>query len=131
MGVNRVPVLDGHAAHVFLTLERPAGPGDASQVLRGFRSPRTLPTLPAQPLILRTEPDRPQPRLDAGAAGGMAVSVGRLRTAPPHDLGLVMVAHNGVRGAAGACLANAELCAASGLLGKLRVPALPEWSRTS
>ena len=29
---------------------------------------------------------------------------------PPHDLALVVVVHNGIRGAAGACLANAELC---------------------
>jgi aspartate-semialdehyde dehydrogenase len=46
----------------------------------------------------------------------MAVSVGRIRSAPPHDLALVTVVHNGIRGAAGACLANAELCVARGLL---------------
>ena len=50
------------------------------------------------------------PRLDANAEAGMAVTVGRIRAAsPPHDLAFVVVAHNGVRGAAGACLANAEL----------------------
>ena len=41
----------------------------------------------------------------------MAVTVGRIRAAsPPHDLALVVGVHNGIRGAAGACLANAELC---------------------
>lgn len=116
VAVNRVPVLDGHTAHVFLKLGRTASPGDIVRVLEDFRPPpaaRTLPSLPARPLVVRTEPDRPQPRLDADAAHGMAVSVGRIRPAPPpHDIGLVVVAHNGVRGAAGACIANAELYAA-------------------
>lgn len=113
VAVNRVPVLDGHTAHVFLKLAQRAVPGDVAGALRDFRPPpavRTLPSLPARPLIVRTEPDRPQPRLDADAAAGMAVTVGRIRPAPPpHDIALVVVAHNGVRGAAGACLANAEL----------------------
>ena len=113
VAVNRVPVIDGHTAHVFLKLGGRASPRDVSRVLRDFRPPatvRALPTLPARPLAVRNGPDRPQPRLDAGAAAGMAVSVGRIRAAPPpHDIALVLVAHNGVRGAAGACLANAEL----------------------
>ena len=113
VAVNRVPVLDGHMAHAFCKLRRPASPRDAARALRDFRPPAAasaLPTVPARPLVVRTEPDRPQPRLDVDAAAGMAVSVGRIRAAPsPHDLALVVVAHNGVRGAAGACIANAEL----------------------
>ena len=113
VAVNRVPVLDGHTAHVFLKLGSRASPGDVARVLEDFRPPavvRALPTLPERPLVLRTEPDRPQPRLDADAAAGMAVSIGRIRAAPPpHDIAFVVVAHNGIRGAAGACLANAEL----------------------
>ncbi|MDE2751732.1 MAG: aspartate-semialdehyde dehydrogenase [Gemmatimonadota bacterium] len=115
VAVNRVPVLDGHTAHVFCKLRSPASRLDAVQALQDFCPSDTaaaLPTLPARPLVVRTEPDRPQPRLDADVAAGMAVTVGRIRAAPaPHDLALVAVAHNGVRGAAGACLANAELCA--------------------
>ncbi|WP_420441412.1 aspartate-semialdehyde dehydrogenase [Candidatus Palauibacter sp.] len=116
VAVNRVPVLDGHTAHVFCKLRTPATPLDAARVLRDFRSRldlASLPTLPARPLAVRTEPDRPQPRLDANAEEGMAVTVGRIRAAsPPHDLALVVGVHNGIRGAAGACLANAELCLA-------------------
>lgn len=115
VAVNRVPVLDGHSAHVFLKLGSRAAVGDVARALDDFRRPaavESLPTLPARPLVVRTEPDRPQPRLDADAAAGMAVSVGRIRAVPaPHDVALVLVAHNGVRGAAGACLANAELYA--------------------
>lgn len=114
VAVNRVPVLDGHTAHVFCRLRRPASHRDALDGLRHFRPSApadTLPTLPTRPLVVRTEPDRPQPRLDADSAAGMAVTVGRIRPAPPpHDIALVVVAHNGIRGAAGACLANAELC---------------------
>ncbi len=114
VAVNRVPVLDGHTAHVFCSLRAPATPLDVARALRDFRSPLqpgSLPTLPARSLVVRTEPDRPQPRLDADAESGMAVSVGRIRRAsPPHDLALVVGVHNGIRGAAGACLANAELC---------------------
>ena len=113
VAVNRVPVLDGHTAHVFLKLGSRAAPGDVVRALEDFRAPaavRALPTPPTRPLAVRPEPDRPQPRLDADAAAGMAVSVGRVRPAPPpHDLAFVIVAHNGIRGAAGACLANAEL----------------------
>ncbi len=118
-GANRVPVLDGHMAHVFLGLRKPAEPEEVVRALRDYRPPEVLPelpTLPERPLAVRPEPDRPQPRLDIGASRGMGVSVGRIRSAPPHDLALVVVVHNGVRGAAGACLANAELCAARGLL---------------
>ena len=115
VSVNRVPVLDGHTANVFLKFASPASPGDAARALAEFRAPPSLPRLPSlpeRPLIVRSEPDRPQPRLDIGAAGGMAASVGRIRAAPPHDLAMTVVAHNGVRGAAGACLANAEFCLA-------------------
>lgn len=127
VAVNRVPVLNGHTAHVFVKLGRPASAGDVAAsagdvaasagdvaaALEDFRpeaAARSLPTLPPRPLAVRSEPDRPQPRLDADAAAGMAVSVGRIRPAPPpHDIAFVVVAHNGIRGAAGACLANAEL----------------------
>ncbi|MYC89632.1 MAG: aspartate-semialdehyde dehydrogenase [Gemmatimonadales bacterium] len=114
VSVNRVPVLDGHTANVFLKFASPATPRDAARALEDFRAPLSLPRLPSlpdRPLVVRPEPDRPQPRLDIGAAGGMAASVGRIRAAPPHDLAMTVVAHNGVRGAAGACLANAEFCA--------------------
>ena len=60
VAVNRVPVVDGHTAHVFLD---------------------------------------------------------RIRRAPPYDVALAVVVHNAIRGAGGACLANAELCVARGLVG--------------
>lgn len=117
VSVNRAPVLDGHMATVFLRLASPTRPEDAARTLAEFRAPPSLPlshlhSLPERPLVVRSEPDRPQPRLDSDAGGGMTASVGRIRHAPPHDLAMTVVVHNGVRGAAGACLLNAELCLA-------------------
>ena len=120
VAVNRVPVVDGHTAHVFLDLKRRASPERVQCALRDFTPEpglRALPTIPDRTLVVREEPDRPQPRLDAGAGDGMTVSVGRIRQAPPYDVALAVVVHNAIRGAAGACLANAELCVARGLVG--------------
>ena len=120
VAVNRVPVLDGHMAHVFLDLRRCASPADVRAALDGFERPAELgcvPSLPERPLVVRDEPDRPQPALDARAGDGMVVSVGRIRSAPPWDVALTLVVHNAIRGAAGACLANAELCVERGRVG--------------
>ena len=47
---------------------------------------------------------------------GMVVSVGRLRSCPVMDVRFMVMAHNLERGAAGAALANAELCSVQGLI---------------
>jgi aspartate-semialdehyde dehydrogenase len=44
----------------------------------------------------------------------MAVSVGRLRRCPVHDVTFVALSHNLIRGAAGAALLNAELAVLRG-----------------
>jgi len=64
-----------------------------------------LPTEPEHPIIVRDEPDRPQPRLDRNAGDGMSVSVGRIR----EGIRYVVMGHNTIRGAAGASVLNAEL----------------------
>jgi aspartate-semialdehyde dehydrogenase len=120
VSVNRVPVVDGHLAHVFLRLARTARPEHIRDALRSFRADRewaALPSVPRAPLVVREEADRPQPRLDSAAGGGMVVSVGQIRRLPPYDVAFTVVVHNGIRGAAGGCLANAELCVARGFAG--------------
>ena len=62
------------------------------------------------------EANRPQPRLDADRGDGMAVSVGRVRPCPVFHVKFVALAHNVVRGAAGAAILNAELMVAEGLV---------------
>jgi aspartate-semialdehyde dehydrogenase len=70
-----------------------------------------LPSAPEEPIVVREEDDRPQPRLDADRAGGMGVTLGRLRPCSVLDWKFDALAHNVVRGAAGAAILNAEILA--------------------
>jgi aspartate-semialdehyde dehydrogenase len=117
--VNRVPVIDGHSMTVSIDLEARPSVDDVVAALRAFRGrPQVLnlPTAPDPPIVVRDEIDRPQPRLDAGLSGGMAVSVGRVRPCPVLWHKFVALGHNTIRGAAGASVLNAELMKAEGLL---------------
>ncbi|HVA58549.1 MAG: aspartate-semialdehyde dehydrogenase [Gemmatimonadaceae bacterium] len=118
---NRVPVEHGHTVCMSVEFEQSAGPDEVKAVLRewtGAEEARHLPTSPARALVLRDEPDRPQPRRDRMEGNGMAVVVGRVRRDPVFHVKLVAMAHNIIRGAAGASVLNAELMAARGLLGR-------------
>jgi aspartate-semialdehyde dehydrogenase len=117
--VHRVAVVDGHLMTLFLKLGKKASPGEAKAALAGFRGEpqeRALPSAPRQPIHVLEAPDRPQPRLDRERENGMAVSVGRVREDRTFDLRLEALAHNTIRGAAGAAILNAELLHARGLL---------------
>jgi aspartate-semialdehyde dehydrogenase len=109
---NRVPVLEGHVVCVSVALEQAASLDDVVAALREFRAlPQelNLPSAPPQPLIVRDEPDRPQPRRDRGLGNDMPTVVGRIRPCPIFDYRMVTMAHNTVRGAAGGSVLNAEL----------------------
>lgn len=117
--VNRVPVEHGHTACISVELERRVSPEEAVDALIGWRGAvagLALPSAPECPVIVTHAPDRPQPRRDAGAGGGMTVTVGRIRNDPILDLRMVAVGHNTIRGAAGASLLNAELLVARGMI---------------
>jgi aspartate-semialdehyde dehydrogenase len=116
---NRVPVEHGHTVCMSIGLERRATADEVQTALaewRGAEVARGLPTAPECPLMLSTQPDRPQPRRQVDTGGGMTVVVGRVRPDPILDIKLVAMGHNIVRGAAGASVLNAELMLASGLL---------------
>ena len=116
---HRVHVSDGHTLAASYGLRRRATPAQAARVLREFVSPLAglgLPSLPRRPIVVRDEPDRPQPRHDRDAGAGMVVTVGRIRPCPVFDLRLVALVHNTIRGAAGVAILNAELLRARGLL---------------
>ncbi|MGQ9457030.1 MAG: aspartate-semialdehyde dehydrogenase [Anaerolineae bacterium] len=116
---TRVPVLDGHTECVSLELERKASLDEVAAALEGFRGlPQdlALPSAPTQAILVRREPDRPQPRLDRDAGAGMSTTVGRIRPCPVLDYRLVLLGHNTVRGAAGGALLTAELLYAQGHL---------------
>ncbi len=112
--VHRVPVLDGHLVSASLAFREAPSVTDAITTLRDFAPPADvarLPSTPAHPVEVDERPDRPQPRLDRQRGGGMTVTVGRVRRCPVHQLRLVALGHNLIRGAAGAAIQNAELLA--------------------
>ena len=116
---HRVNVVDGHLAAVRVTLARAAEPDELREAWASFTGlPQALrlPTAPEHPILVRDEPDRPQPRLDRDAGRGMSVTIGRIGR--DHVLGhrFVVLSHNTIRGAAGAALLNAELLLAQGYL---------------
>ncbi|MGH9386074.1 MAG: aspartate-semialdehyde dehydrogenase [Vicinamibacterales bacterium] len=116
---TRVAVLDGHTMTVSVDLTEKPHLADITAALRDFRGrPQELdlPSAPQPPIVVMSEPNRPQPRLDADLGGGMAVAVGRLRACPVLHAKFVAMGHNTVRGAAGAAILNAELMKAEGLL---------------
>jgi aspartate-semialdehyde dehydrogenase len=118
---NRVAVIDGHTvcASVELSASRQASPEAAEAVLRNYAAPvsaRELPSSPRPVIEVRSEADRPQPRLDRLTGKGMTTVVGRLRRDPIFDLKFVVLSHNTIRGAAGGSIYNAELLVNENLL---------------
>jgi aspartate-semialdehyde dehydrogenase len=116
--VNRVPVRDGHTLSIAVKFERIPTADEAIRVLESYRGPestRNLPSAPDNPILVRREIDRPQPRRDRNANNGMSVTVGRVRPCPLLDLRMVSVVHNTLRGAASGSILNAELLVAEGV----------------
>jgi aspartate-semialdehyde dehydrogenase len=114
---TRVSVIDGHTEMVSIKLDDAPPLDEVRSALAGWRGrPQELqlPSAPPAPIVCMEEPNRPQPRLDVGRDGGMAVSVGRIRPCPVLGLKLVALGHNTIRGAAGAAVLNAELMIADG-----------------
>jgi aspartate-semialdehyde dehydrogenase len=117
--VHRVAVSDGHTMAVLARLKLKSTPEKALQALAEFRGEpqeRRLPTAPRRPIHVLPQADRPQPRLDRDREGGMAVTVGRVRSDRVFDLKMEVLVHNTIRGAAGAAILNAELLKARDLL---------------
>ena len=110
---HRVPTLHGHIEAVFVKMKKPATPSEASRVMRGFvglPQKLRLPSAATNPIVVRSEEDRPQTRLDVDEGNGMSVSVGRIRKDQAlHGLKYVVLGHNLMRGGAGCSILNAEL----------------------
>jgi len=116
---HRVPVVDGHMAAIRVQLGRKAEPAelrDAFTSFRGVPQELGLHTAPLCPILVRDEPDRPQPRLDRDAGGGMSITIGRIARDRVLSHRFVALSHNTIRGAAGAAILNAELLLAEGHL---------------
>ncbi len=116
---HRVNVADGHMAAVRVNFTRKPGPAELREALSSFRSlPQELRlhSAPVNPIVVRDELDRPQPKLDRDAGNGMTITVGRLKEDTVLDYRFVVLSHNTIRGAAGAAILNAELLIALGQL---------------
>ena len=118
---TRVGVAHGHLASVSLAFRRRPQVEEVRHILSSYRGgilQDGLPAAPVRPIEVMEEDNRPQPRLDRDRGAGMTVTVGRIRPCEVHHVKMFVLAHNLVRGAAGAALLNAELCHARGLAGR-------------
>lgn len=120
--VHRVHVRDGHTISVSLKLKQHATPEQIAAVLRGYKpsdpAVSSLPSSPRDWIVVREEPDRPQPRLDRDTGRGFTTVVGKIRPDPVATVKFVVLSHNTVMGAAGSSILNAELAVEKGLVKK-------------
>ena len=108
----RVPVIDGHMAAVFMSLDKKISVDEIIEIWKNFKGPAQeleLPSAPKQFIHYFTEENRPQSKLDRNLENGMAISIGRLREDSQYDFKFVCLSHNTLRGAAGGGLLMAEL----------------------
>jgi aspartate-semialdehyde dehydrogenase len=105
---HRVDVVDGHTEAVWASFDRNVSVEDVKEAFESLH-PLDLPTSPEKVIVVRDEPDRPQPRLDRDEGGGMSIVVGRIRKDGAGRIKYIVLGHNTIRGAAGASILNAEL----------------------
>jgi aspartate-semialdehyde dehydrogenase len=115
----RVPISDGHLAAVFASFENKPSLDEIIYLWENYSGrPQQLklPSAPKQFLHYFTENDRPQIKLDRDLEGGMAISLGRLRSDTQYDIKFICMSHNTIRGAAGGGILLAELLCAEGYI---------------
>ncbi|MFB6165567.1 MAG: aspartate-semialdehyde dehydrogenase [Haloarculaceae archaeon] len=113
---NRIPTLDGHLENVWADTVDEVTADAAAEAMAEYPS-IDLQSSPDQLIKVfgDDEPDRPQPRLDRMAENGMQVSAGGFRETTD-GVQFNCLAHNTMRGAAGASLLNGELLLEEGYL---------------
>ncbi|ADE04080.1 MULTISPECIES: aspartate-semialdehyde dehydrogenase [Haloferax] len=109
---NRIPTLDGHLESVFADLADDASPEDVAAAMREYPGV-DLPSAPEQLIHVFEDEFRPQPRLDRDRGDGMQISAGGIQSTD-HGVKYNCLAHNTIRGAAGASVLNGELLAQEG-----------------
>ena len=111
---NRIPTLDGHLENVWTDTKADASPTAATEAMESYPSV-DLYSSPDQMIHVFENPDRPQPRLDRDRENGMAITAGDLQETE-NGLQFNCLAHNTMRGAAGASVLNGELLLENGYL---------------
>jgi aspartate-semialdehyde dehydrogenase len=115
---NRVHVKDGHLESIYVKLEKDPSIAEVEEAFSTFKGePQKLklPSAPKNPIVVRKESNRPQPRFDRDAGCGMSVTVGRIRSDPIMTLKYMCLGHNTIRGGAGAGVLSAEFMVAKGI----------------
>ncbi len=109
---NRIPTLDGHLENVFAETADDVTPEEAAEAMREYPGV-DLYSAPDQLIHVFEDPARPQPRLDRERGDGMQICAGGLHETA-NGLKYNCLAHNTIRGAAGASLLNGELLVEEG-----------------
>ena len=109
---NRVPTLDGHLESVWADTEETVTTEEAQIAMRDGPS-LDLYSSPAQLIEVFEDPERPQPRLDRMVGEGMSIAAGGVRETSD-GVQYNCLAHNTLRGAAGASVLNGELLVEQG-----------------
>ena len=104
---NRVPTLDGHLESVWADTDETVTAEEAMAAMSDAPS-LSLHSSPDQFIEVFEEPDRPQPRLDRMVGDGMSIAAGGIRETSG-GVQYNCLAHNTLRGAAGASVLNGEL----------------------
>lgn len=115
---HRVNVRDGHLESVFVKLDSEPLIEEVEEAFGHFKGePQELklPSAPENPIVVRKELNRPQPRLDRNEGKGMSVVVGRIRKDNVMTMKYLCLGHNTIRGAAGAGILSAELMVTKGI----------------
>jgi aspartate-semialdehyde dehydrogenase len=117
---HRVPIRHGHLIACSVTLSTRADEAallDAWRDFRGEPQNSNLPSAPAAPIELCADPEGPSPGQHLNAAGGQAITVGRLRPCALNHWRFSLLVDNLERGAAGNAVLTAELLHARRLIG--------------
>jgi len=116
--------MDGHTEAVWVTMKDNPTPEEVRKAMLDFNpNLGDLPTSPKKAIIVKDEPDRPQPRLDRGRGNGMSVSVGRIRS----GIRFICMGHNT---GAGRCRCEHSQCRAVGEE-RLAVMLIVAWETTA
>lgn len=111
---NRVPTIDGHLETVFIETADQLDAESTTAAMELFPTAE-LHSSPEPVIAVLDAMDRPQPRLDRMRGGGMQVTVGGI-TETQTGMMYNCLAHNTIRGAAGASVLNGELLLQAGYL---------------